>query len=201
MKAKLNRLGATAAAVCAGVWLLAPPAARAHCDTMDGPVVAAAKTALEKGDLTPVLKWVKKDREAEIRGAFQQTLAVRKLGPEAKELADKSFFETLVRIHRAGEGAPYAGLKPAGAETEPAVAKADEALISGSVKPLAQSLAAAVADGIRQRFTRAHAAKENADSSAEAGREYVEAYIEFIHYVERVAQAAKPSAMEHKHQK
>ncbi|MBI5687838.1 MAG: hypothetical protein HZC54_22435 [Verrucomicrobia bacterium] len=185
------------AAAC--VWLLASPAARAHCDTMDGPVVAAAKMALEKGNVTPALKWVKKGREAEIRAVFQKTLAVRKLGADAKELADGHFFETLVRIHRAGEGAAYTGLKPAGAEVESAVARADAALISGSVQPLAQSLAEAVAGGIRKRFDRAHAAKENADSSAEAGREYVEAYVEFIHYVERVAHAAKPLAAEHKH--
>ena len=28
----------------------------AHCDTMDGPVVATARVALEKGDVTPVLR-------------------------------------------------------------------------------------------------------------------------------------------------
>ena len=44
-----------------------PAGARAHCDTMDGPVVKDAKAALEKGDVTPVLKWVAKDAEPEIR--------------------------------------------------------------------------------------------------------------------------------------
>jgi hypothetical protein len=43
---------------------------------------------------------------------FTKTLAVRKQSKEAKELADMYFFETLVRIHCAGEGAPYTGLKP-----------------------------------------------------------------------------------------
>lgn len=200
MTTKLNGFGiAAAVAVCAGACLLALPAARALGETTDGPVVTAAKTALEKGDVTPALKWVKKDREADIREAFQKTLAVRKLGPEAKELADKYFLETLVKIHRAGEGLPDAGLRPAGAEVEAAVAKADEALISGRVQPLAKELADAVADGIRKRFDRAHAAKENADSSAEAGRESVEAYVEFIRYIEQVAQAAKPPAADHKH--
>src|SRR5512136_371299 len=76
----------------------------AHCDGMDGPVVTAAKKALETGDANPVLIWVQKKDEGEIRKAFQKTLAVRKLSPEAKELGDMYFFETLVRIHRAGEG-------------------------------------------------------------------------------------------------
>lgn len=78
----------------------------AHCDTLDGPVVQAAKKALEKGDITPVLKWVKKENEAEVRDTFQKTPTVRGKGPEAQELADRYFFESLVCIHRAGEGAP-----------------------------------------------------------------------------------------------
>jgi hypothetical protein len=84
----------------------------AHCDTLDGPVVQTARTALEKGDITPLLKWVRVEDEKEIKDAFEKTLAVRRKGAEAKELADMYFFETLVRIHRAGEGAPYTGLKP-----------------------------------------------------------------------------------------
>ncbi|MDH3838545.1 MAG: DUF6448 family protein, partial [Desulfobacteraceae bacterium] len=107
----------------------------AHCDTLDGPVVQTARIALEKGDVKPLLKWVRADDEKEIRVAFQKTLAVRAKGAKAKELADMYFFETLVRIHRAGEGAPYTGLKP-GEAVDPAVALADKALESGSVDKL-----------------------------------------------------------------
>lgn len=194
---KMNRFAVVAA--CAGVWLLAPLVACAQRDATDGPVVTAAKAALEKGDIASALKWTKKERETGLRETFRKTLVVRKLSPEAKELADKYFVETFATACRSGEGAPGPGPRPAGAEVEAAVAKADEALISGRVQPLAQSLADAVADGVRQRFARAHAAKENADSSAEAGREYVETYVEFIHYVERVAHAAGPSAVETNH--
>lgn len=111
----------------------------AHCDTLDGPVVQTARTALEKGDVTPLLKWVQADDEKEIRTAFQKTLAVRTKGAEAKELADMYFFETLVRIHRAGEGAPYTGLKP-GEAVDPAIALADRALETGSVDKLVNVL-------------------------------------------------------------
>ncbi|MFZ1438146.1 MAG: DUF6448 family protein [Candidatus Microthrix subdominans] len=90
--------------------ILAARPVLAHCDTADGPVVAAAKVALEKGDITPVLKWVKPAAESEIRAAFTRALAVRQKGPDAQALADQFFFENLVRIHRAGEGAPYTGI-------------------------------------------------------------------------------------------
>ena len=80
--------------------------AAAHCDTLDGPVVADARTALAQGNVAPVLKWVRPADEKEIRTAFARTTAVRNLSPEAEILADLYFFEALVRIHRAGEGAP-----------------------------------------------------------------------------------------------
>jgi hypothetical protein len=159
--------------------------ASAHCDTMDGPVVVTAQAALEGRGVTPVLKWVKADQESELRRAFHRTLAVRSMGPEAKELADMYFFETLVRLHRAAEGAPYTGLKPAGA-VEPIVAASDKALETGSADTLVRHLTEAVGEGIRERFARAHEAKQHADESVAAGREFVAAYVEFTHYVERL---------------
>lgn len=155
----------------------------AHCDTLDGPVVKTARIALEKGDVTPLLKWVQADDEKEIRTAFQKTLAVRTKGVEAKELADMYFFETLVRIHRAGEGAPYTGLKP-GEAVDPAVALADKALESGSVDKLVGFLTTAMANGIRERFQHASETKKHADDSVAAGRDYIKAYVIFTHYAE-----------------
>jgi len=164
--------------------LLVPAMAVAHCDTMDGPVVKTAQAALDKGDITPVLKWIKPDNETEVVAAFKQTQAVRKQGKAAKELADKSFFETLVRLHRAGEGAPYTGLKST--PVEPIIAKTDAALAQGSVDEVVKLLAGAMEKGIRAKFDRVTATAKEADQSVAAGREYVEAYVVFTHYVERL---------------
>src|SRR5512137_76552 len=115
-----------------GLGAIFPTISRAHCDTLDGPVVTEARVALEKGDVTPVLKWVKAENEDEIKTVFKKVLAARSSGKEAKEIADLYFFETLVRLHRAGEGAAFTGLEPAGT-IEPAVAAADKAIDAGSV--------------------------------------------------------------------
>lgn len=178
------------AAVAVIVWAVAPRSSRAHCDTLDGPVVKDAKAALSKGDVAAVLKWVARQDEVAIRAAFQKTLAIRKLNPEAKELADMYFFETLVRIHRAAEGAAYTGLKSSVADLDPAVAAADKALETGSVDELAKEIAHAVENGIKQRFQQTIEAKKHSDASVETGREYVEAYVQFVHYVERLHQDA-----------
>ena len=173
--------------------LFRPVISGAHCDTLDGPVVKAAKIALEKADVTPVLKWVKKEQEKEIQEAFKKTLSVRTKGPDAKELADMYFFETLVRLHRAGEGAPYTGLKPAGS-VDPVVAAADKALEGGSVDDLKKMVTNEASSGISKHFTHAFEKKKHADESVEAGREFVEAYVMFVHYVERLNKDAQGSA-------
>ena len=178
--------------------LLLPIRALAHCDTMDGPVVAAAKLALKAGDVTPVLKWVPKADEPQIRAAFERTLKVRTFSPEAREMADNYFFETLVRVHRAGEGEPYTGLKPAASEIEPGMRLADKALETGSADELIKSVTSEVADGVQKRFAHAQEASKHADDSVAAGREYVAAYVEFIHYVESIHQAmTEPASHAH----
>ena len=104
-----NMLTILAIILVLGLGLMLPEQAVAHCDTLDGPVIADARTALDKEDVATVLKWVRLEDEKEIREAFSNTLAVRKLNSEAQNLADMYFFEKLVRIHRAGEGAPFTG--------------------------------------------------------------------------------------------
>ena len=173
-----------AVAVGVGLFALTPARALAHCDGLDGPVVKAAQRALESRNPALVLIWVQEKDEPEIRKAFEQTLAVRALSPQAKELADRFFFETLVRVHRAGEGAPFTGLKPAGRDLSPAIPAADEAVRVGSVEPVRHLLTVAIQERLRQRFGEVMATKTSAPDDVAAGRAYVKAYVEFIHFVE-----------------
>ena len=173
-------------AVAAGLALFAlmPARALAHCDGLDGPVVRAAQRALETRNPALVLIWVQQKDEPEIRKAFEQTLAVRALSPQARELADQFFFETLVRVHRAGEGAPFTGLKPAGRDLGPAIPAADEAVRVGSVEPIRHLLTVAIQERLREQFDEVIATKTFEPDDVAAGRAYVKAYVEFIHFVE-----------------
>lgn len=184
------------AALAAFSLLLASPLTlRAHCDTLNGPVVNTARDALGHGDVTPVLKWVRPSDEAAIRSAFDQASVVRKQSKEAAALADQWFFETLVRIHRAGEGAPYTGLKAA-TELEPSVAAADEALASGDAAHLLANTIAPLQTTLQERFTAVKERQAHAGESVEAGRRFVAAYVEYVHLAERIAGLAEASAHE-----
>lgn len=159
----------------------------AHCDTLNGPVVQDAKLALEKGDVTPTLKWVGKGDEAEVKAAFKKTLAVRGKGADVQELADRYFFETLVRLHRAGEGAPYTGLKDE--PIEPSVALAEKALADGSAETMSKELSANLEKALQEKFAAVAKAQTSQDKSVKAGRKYVEAYVAYMHYVEGLRNA------------
>jgi hypothetical protein len=165
------------------VWAMGAAQAGAHCDAVDGPVVKAARAALERGDVSRVLPWVSASAEAEVRAAYDQARTVRAGGGAAAELADRWFFETVVRIHRQGEGAPFDGLKPAG-QIAHAVAVADQSLERRSVDDLVKAIASEAEHGLHHRYEAVQAAAREASSSVEAGRRYVAAYVQYVHYVE-----------------
>ncbi len=174
--------------------LFAASPASAHCDGEDGPVINSARQALDTGNVNRVLIWVQHTDEAQIKDAFHKALEVRQLNPSAKELADHYFFETLVRVHRAGEGAPYTGIKPAGRDLGPAVVAGDKALETGSIEPLAELLTHAVHKSVGGQFKDVIAKQNFKADDVAAGQEYVKAYVGYIHSVERIYEAAASPA-------
>lgn len=147
-----------------------------HCDTLDGPVVTAARKALEAGDVKIILPFVPKEGEAEVIQAFDKVMRVRKEAA-AKELADLYFFETVVRIHRKGEGAPYEGLKPAGLSEGPVIPVAEKAIETGSPDELVKTLSEMIKQEVTHRLEHVMHLKQNKDKSVEDAREYVEAML------------------------
>jgi len=174
-----------------------------HCDTMDGPVVSAARDALASGQVERVLPFVHVDGEAEIRAAFDEAMAVRGQGPQAAKLADRWFFENVVRVHRAGEGAPYAGLKPAGLSEGPVIGVAERALETGAPDELITVLSDFVAAEVKERLDHVMELKAKADRGLTEARAYVEAMLGLQVWSHKVylatAASAHGTAADHEH--
>jgi len=162
--------------------------ASAHCDALDGPVISEAQSALAAGDVTPLLKWVTEADEGQVKAVFDKAVRVRKQGGEAQELADRQLFATLVEVHRASEGAPYTGIKPAG-NIDPALKAADAALAKGDIDALVAKFTHKFEENARERFATALKTKANADGSVAEGRQFIEAYVQYMHYLENVHNA------------
>ena len=192
-----KRLLATLSVAALGLLLAGADYAFAHCDGVDGPVVTAARKALATNNVNFALIWVQKQDEPELRGVFQQTVAVRRLSPEGRALADQHFFETIVRLHRQGEGAPYTGLKPAGRDLGPAIPAADRAVESGKTSEIEALLVRDVRNGLRTAYDELRSRSHYDPNDVTAGRAYVKAYVEYIHFVERLHESATNAAAGH----
>ena len=156
----------------------------AHCDTKDGPVVASAIKALEQNNVNYALIWIQPLDEKEIKDAFGQAVKVRSLSPEAQELADNYFFETLVRLHRSGEGIEFTGVKPSGTPVDKKILAADKSIAEGNLSPLNGLVPKDRFAELEKRFKKVMTLKNYDINNVEAGREYIEAYVQFFHFAE-----------------
>lgn len=148
-----------------------------HCDSLDGPVAVAARHALDAQDVGLILPFVAMDGEAEVAQAFRRVLAVRGRDPLADDLLDRWFLETAVRVHRAGEGAPYTGLKPAGLDVGPIIPVAERAVESGDPAPLASLLLETLRHEIELRFADLETKRARREEGVPAARAYVSAML------------------------
>lgn len=193
------RIKLLAATALSAALLFAAPGAQAHCDSMDGPVARAALAALESGDVGLALPYAPAAAEDEVKSAFVQSMKVRGLGPDAKALADRAFVETTVRLHRAGEGAAYTGLKPAGLDYGPAIPAAERAVATGDLTPVRMLLATELEHGLHTRFAAVEQAQkiareQNGAPDVAAARQRVSAELGFVTYVEGLNQAMHGAA-------
>lgn len=171
----------------------------AHCDTMDGPTAADGMKALETGNINYALKWIMPGHEHELRDIFEKTVKVRGLSKDAKELADRYFLETLVRLHRAGEGAPFEGLKPHGTPIDKKVAAADKSIEIGNLSPLRGLVTDEEMVELTELFDKVMSMKDFDVDDVQAGREYIEAYVRFFKFAEGEAHQAVHGAHGHNH--
>jgi hypothetical protein len=163
---------------------------------MDGPVVTAARQALEKEDVNLILPYVKENASTEVKAAFDKALRARKADPAAREVADLYFFETTVRLHRAGEGAPYTGLKPAGLDVGPVIPVAEKAIESGSPDALIRLLTDTLRHEVQHRFEHMRHLGEHKRDDVKKAREYVEAMLGLEVYSHQLYRAMKAAPHE-----
>lgn len=171
--------------------ILAAGAAWAHCDAENGPVAEDARKALKTDDFSKVAIWVGEDQNAELKKLFKDALKVYKMGGEAKELAENYFIESSIRLHRAAEGMPYTGVKPAQPLPED-IKLAEKTLKTGNIKPLVEFLNSEIETESKKWFQKAYDSKEAYKGESVAkGREWVDAYVKYVIYVHNLYKTIK----------
>jgi hypothetical protein len=151
-----------------------------HCDTLDGPVVTAAREALDADDVDLALAFVPADGEKEVTDAFELARKARVHGAEARAVADLYFFDTVVRVHRRGEGAPHTGLKPAGLDVGPVIPLAERAVQTGDAAHLVAFLNDALAREADSRLREVRRLQADAVADVPSARSYTSAMLGFL---------------------
>ncbi|MGE0088897.1 MAG: DUF6448 family protein [Bacteroidales bacterium] len=170
----------------------------AHCDSYDGPVILDAVNALKTNNVNLILKWVEPKYEIEIKNLFSKTYSLKSGDKEIYQIVEKHFFETLVRLHREGEGAPFTGLKAAGTTT-PIVKMADGALNDQNIDDLLSKLNAHINKVIQEKYKNAIELGKVKEESLEKGRQYVKAYVDYVHTLEAIHKGIETDHSSHNH--
>lgn len=160
----------------------------AHCDSFDGPVIQDALKALDSEDVKLVMKWIEEEYEEEIKNLFEKTVSLKQGDVEIYSIVEMYFLETLVRVHREGEGAAYTGLKPAGSTT-PFVQMADRSIEDGDMNRVLSNIDKHFRHVIAEKFDKVRELSKTKESSIEEGRAYVEAYVDYTHTLEAIEEA------------
>jgi hypothetical protein len=173
-----------------GILLIAANLLFAYCETLEESLVRDARKALDQRQVALAFKWVKKDRESEIRTAFDRAVKERETNPATQETTDNIFFQTLGRVHCEGENFPFLGKNPAGPDVHPIRQAIDRALSEDEVDDLTQKITVEVSQGIHDRFNQVRRFESGQQDDVDAARQYVGAYVDYVDYVEKIHQDA-----------
>jgi len=167
------------------VLLFSSQATFAHCDSYDGPVLKEAIEALKKNNVNLILKWISKSQEKEVISLFNKTFLLKDGDKEIYTIVEKHFFETLVRLHRETEDAPFTGLKPAG-NISKIIQMSDDSVAEGEINDFVNKFTSHIESVVREKFTKLIKLSKYKNESVEQGRAYVEAYVEYTHMIEGI---------------
>ena len=162
--------------------LFAALPASSHCDSYDGPVIKDATKALETNNVNLVLKWITVEQESEITSLFNKTYALKSGDKEVYKIVEMHFFETLVRLHRETEGAPYTGLKPAGS-TKQIIQMTDTALQEEDIEGFIINLDNHLNIVVQEKYQKVAELYKVKDNSVSEGRAFVAAYVDYTHTI------------------
>ncbi len=155
----------------------------------DDALVVAARRALLDGSVDGALPWVAPPDAALVREAFARARSVRRLGRDARAVADEYFVLTVRRLHQiSGGGQRYEGDE----RIDAAIAAAVE---SGRATAVTRLIVDAVEKGAGARMKLVLSTrKKTGGGTATARLAYVDACLDFARYVERLAIAAADAA-------
>jgi len=153
-------------------------------DLLNGPVIRAAKTALETGDANYIVIWVPEESENTLKNLLEKTCCTQRIKNNMQNRAIDWYFDTVNRLCFVDRKMMFTGLKSDGCNENLIISKAVKAIETGSVEIITDNIPVAYEDEVKQRFRQVINKKNYPVNNPTAGRAYVSAFFEFMGYVQ-----------------
>jgi hypothetical protein len=155
-------------------------------DITNGSVMDAAKMALDTGNVNYVLIWVPEASENKLKNLFAKTVCERRDRKDVQDIAFDWYFETVNRLHRAGEGTLYTCMNLAGLDERSVVPKVKRVIETGEAEEIIGFIPKTQEHDFRHRFRHVMEKKNYDVNNVVDGRAYVAAFTDFIVYLHHI---------------
>jgi hypothetical protein len=151
-------------------------------DEMQGPVVKAAKMALETGNVNYILIWLPEESENTLKNLLEKTCCTRSSRMNMKNRAYDWYFEMVNRFFNIGRPRDNLTIRGGLAE-KPLDLKVDKAIESGNFEEIRDIIPVTHEADAKQRFLHVMNMRNYPVNNIAEGRAYVSAFFDFNRYM------------------
>lgn len=152
-------------------------------DVIQGPVVKAAKMALETGNVNYILIWLPEESENTLKNLLEKTCCKRSSRMNMQNQAYDWYFATVNRFFSTSRSYDYLKTQFGGLAEKPLVLKVDTAIESGNFEEIRDIIPITHEADAKQRFLHVMNMRNYPVNDIAAGRAYVSAFFDFNRYV------------------
>lgn len=151
----------------------------------NGPVMSAAKKALETGKAHHILIWIPEASENTLKNLLEKACCERRIQTDGYDHIIDWYFATVRRFHSVGYGPRNLNISLKTLEEKTIISLVERACESGNFEEIAMVIPDIPAGELRQQFNDVMKKRNYDVENIAAGRVYVSEFTDFIAFVNR----------------
>jgi len=167
-----------------------------YYNSENGPVIIAAKKALETGNPNYVLIWVPEESENTLKNLLEKTFCERSTRKNIQNRGIDWYFESVNRLHFTCRWPHCPGMTSDGSDMKMIVSMVERAFETGNCEEICGVLPIAHTAEVKLRFHNVMNKRNYTVDDIAAGRAYVSAFIAFIAYLHNLS-SVNPEESDH----
>jgi hypothetical protein len=153
----------------------------------NGPVIRAAKMAMETGNASYILIWLPKEAENTLKNLLERTYCENRTRKNTQNHSIDWYFKSVNRLHSRYGWPDYPGMKFKETDEETIALMVERAFESGNFEEINSIIPLNHSGDARERFHKVMMKRNYSVDDIAAGRVYVSAFIAFIVYLHNLS--------------